>query len=276
MGIPEDITVISFDSIRFHVHQACLLAASSNMFDGFMPVVQYGWEQDAEEVNGQDVIYLPEAASVINVLLFAAYNRLPSTSILDVSRTSLSDLRLVIVALKTYGISVRSTISETSLMFATFASYCPIAALQVYIIAASNAPDLHAVAAYASQFLLSLDLSAITEEVAVEMGPLYLRKLFLLHLKRTKEFKWLIVGLPRPHRSLPHCDDINGKALKEAWTFATALLLSSSASPSMSNSEIDNAVASVMDQIACTECKESLRNHALNLKQQWSLVKKTI
>jgi len=38
MGIPEDITIVSLDLVRFHVHQACLLAASSNWFNGLMPI----------------------------------------------------------------------------------------------------------------------------------------------------------------------------------------------------------------------------------------------
>jgi len=282
MGIPEDVTVVSLDLIQFHVHQTCLLAATSNLFNGFMPIAsgllrqQLDWEQDVEEVQGLAIINLPEVASVINVLLFAVYNRIPSTSALDVSSTSLSDMRLVIVALKTYGIPIQTSVSETSLIFATFGSYCPIAALQVYTIAASNAPDLHALAVYASQFLLSLDLSTISDEVAVEMGPSYLRRLFVLHMERVHVLKRLVVVLPRPHRSSPHCDDTDGVALKEAWAYATAYLLWSGPSPSTSNSAIDNAMASIKDKVACDDCKESLRHHCLSLKRQWSLVEKTI
>ncbi len=280
MGIPEDITVVSLDLVHFHVHHACLLAASSNLFNGFMPIAsdllrQLDWEQGVEEVQSLAIIYLPEVSSVINVLLFAAYNRTPSTSVLDVSSTSLSEMCLAIVALKTYGIPIQTSASETSLIYATFASFCPIAALQVYVVAASHSPDLHALAVYASQFLLSLDLSTISDDEAVEMGPSYLRRLFLLHIERVHEFKQIVVVLPRPHRSLPHCDDTNGMALKEAWAFVTVYLLSnlwSGASPSTSNSGIDDAMDSVIDKIACKDCKESLRNHCLALKQQWSLV----
>jgi len=281
MGIPEDVTVVSLDLIHFHVHQTCLLAASSNLFNGFMPITrgllrQLDWDEDIEEVQGLAIINLPEVASVINILLFAVYNRIPSTSALDVSNTSLSEMRMAIVALKTYGIPIQTSVSETSLIFATFGSHCPIAALQVYTIAASNAPDLHALAVYASQFLLSLDLSTISDEVAVEMGPSYLRRLFVLHMERVHVFKQLVIVLPRPHRSSPHCDDTDGVSLKEAWAYATAYLLWSGASPSMSNSAIDNAMASVMDKIACNDCKDSMKNHCLSLKQQWSLVEKTI
>jgi len=285
MGIPEDVTIVSLDLVRFHAHQACLLAASSNLFNGLMPIIgnvlqQHEPRQDTVEASskdehGLDIINLPEVAPVINVLLFAAYNRMPSTSILDVSSTSLSDLRLAVAALKTYGIPVQGSLAETSLVFAIFASYCPIAALQVYTIAASNAPDMHAVAVYASQFLLSLDLSIITDEMADEMGPLYVQKLFSLHLERVQEFKRLIVRLPRPHRSSPHCKDTNGVALREAWAYASAYL-SWLVTPSTPNTVLDEAVASVMDKVACNDCKDSLRKHCLSLKQQWSLVKKTV
>ncbi len=136
-----------------------------------MPVVRYGWEQDVEEVNGQDVIYLPEAASVINVLLFAAYNRLPSTSILDVSRTSLSDFAFGHCSSE----DIRNIRSVDNLGDVTDVCHFRV------VLPDCSTPSVHYCSVECPRsarrrgvrfpILLSLDLSAITEEVAVEMGP---------------------------------------------------------------------------------------------------------
>lgn len=185
---------------------------------------------------------------------------------------SLSDLRMAVVSLKIYEIPIQTSVAQTSLIFCAFASHCPVAALQVYAIAASHAPDLHALAVYASQFLLSLNWSTMTDEMAIEIGATYLRRLYLLHRTRIQDFKQLTVGLPQPHEGLPHC---NGSGLREAWVFATAYL-SWSASPNTSISDIDKAMACVMDKAACNSCKELLRNRFRVFKHEWSLVKNTI
>jgi len=112
MGIPEDMTVISVDLVHFHVHQACILAASTNLFNGNVPIagllLQLS-ENDDEDVRskdeyGLDITKLPECGSVINVLLFAVYNRVPVPTQVEASNVSLSDLGVAIVSLTTYGI----------------------------------------------------------------------------------------------------------------------------------------------------------------------------
>jgi len=53
-GAPEDMTIISVDFVNFHVHQACLLAASSNLFNTFLSVGLAGLflQGSSEEAGG--------------------------------------------------------------------------------------------------------------------------------------------------------------------------------------------------------------------------------
>ena len=94
----------------------------------------------------------------------------------------------------------------------------------MYALAASHAPDLHHIAVHASRFLLSIEFSRITDEMASSMGPIYLLRLYTLLTGRTREFKRLLISAPKPHEPLPQCDS---KILREAWTLATAFLICS-------------------------------------------------
>lgn len=286
LGVPEDLAIISSDLVHFHVNQTYLLAMSSNMFNGFLPhtIPQHfeelepdgegsrAWTQDEQ---GRNILYLPESGKVLNILLFATYNRTPIVGQVAASDVSLPDLDMAVAALKTYGIPIQSAISENSLMFAAFASHCQrslTSALRVYAIAASYSPDLHALAVYASRFLLSLNLATVTDQLANELGPVYVRRLFSLHLERVQEFKRLMVGIPQAHGPLPYCNDTSGRTLNEAWAFATAYL-SWAASPDLPDSRIDDAMNAVMDRFTCNTCKELLQIRFQRLKQDWSLVK---
>lgn len=278
LGVPEDLTIISSDLVHFHVHQTYLLAMSSNMFNGLLPLVSSQRleeeTQDSEEQR-QNVLNLPESGAVLNILFFATYGGTPTAGQVTASDISLSNLSLALEALKTYGIPVQTAVSAGSLTFGAFASHCqnsPSSALQVYANAAAHAPGLHPLAVFASQFLLSLSLSTVTEEIACTMGPVYLRRLFSLHLERVQEFKQLMLGLPQPHGPEPPCNDTEGRALREAWALATAYL-TWAAAPAMPSSRIDDVMASVMDRCPCNECKERLRSRFLDLKQGWTLVK---
>ncbi|KLO19884.1 hypothetical protein SCHPADRAFT_898455 [Schizopora paradoxa] len=294
----EDLTIISSDLVHFRVHQARLLKTSSNMFNGLFPssgAQDFGEpkqddnlketeprstndEQDHEEQklegDSERTLYLPESGSVLNTLFCAAYNRSP----VDASHTSLSDLSLAVAALKKYGVPLETAAAERSFMFSAFASHCassPSFALEVYVIGAAHAPDLHALAVYASQFLLSLDLSTVSDETASALGVVYLRKLIALHFERVEQFKRQLVCLPQLHKPNVYCGASGGEALLRAWSLATTYL-SWAAAPDVPTSSIDRAMTSVMEMLTCDTCRVSLRNRFQNLKQEWAHVKKTI
>ncbi|KLO19883.1 hypothetical protein SCHPADRAFT_45125 [Schizopora paradoxa] len=279
LGLPEDITIISSDLVHFHVHQSYLLAASTNMFNDLLPLAGFAvlFEEPESSAEGVQAIalHIPETGAVVNLLLFAAYNRTAAEGSLDVSELSLPVISSTIYALKTYGIPLQSSLSEGSILLSAFGFHCSrstVTALQVYTFAASHAPDLHALAVYASEFLLSLNLASVTDEMANAMDATYLRRLFSLHIERVQGFKRLIVSHPQPHGPQPHCSDTDGRALKEAWAFGMAYL-SWAATADMQNSTIDAAMTSVMEKLACKTCKRVLRFSFETLKHDWSFVK---
>jgi len=93
----------------------------------------------------------------------------------DVTRSeSLSDLSSTIRALGDYGIPLETSLSESSMLFGLLSSHCQQSALDVYALATSHAPYLRPLAMHASSFLLSMEFSQISEQIAVTIGSVYL------------------------------------------------------------------------------------------------------
>ncbi len=189
--VPEDLVIMSSDSLQFYVHQNYLASISFNGFGGNIPLPPVCYEGLTAPLN-LPILYSQYSGAILKLILLAMYNT-------DVEATepiaTLAELSSSISALKAYGIPLQTYITTSSLIFTSFSSYChqPSHALTVYAIASSDCPGLHHLAVYASQFLLSLDLSSITDEMARQLDAVYLHKLFILHMNRVQEFKQLAV-----------------------------------------------------------------------------------
>lgn len=272
--VPADLILASVDSIRFHVHQDWLVAASINSFSGELSlplrrdvaIIDTGISATGDQ--GLPVLDLPYAGAVVNLLLCAVYNRTASDSTQH-PNTSLADLSDVVPALKEYGIPLQTSFAAPSVLYALMSSYCPHSALTVYAIAASHAPELHHLAEHASQFLLSFDLSTLTDEMASRMGAIYLRRLFMLHIDRAQAFRRLVLTPPNAHAPVARCDS---GSLKQAWALATAYL-TWSATPDVAETMIDAVLKAILDRAQCNACQVSLRQRFQDLKQSWALVK---
>lgn len=264
---PCDLLLVSVDSLRFHVHQGRLGAASTNSFGDKLPMPLIRADEQGSSGHGLPVLNLPYIGAVLNILLYIVYNRVGRIRNPD---PSLSDLSSTFLALKEYGAPLEASLSESSRLFGLFSSMCESGSpLDVYATAAFHAPDLHHVAVYASQFLLTLDLYSVTDELADKMGAVYLRRLFMLHVGRVDEFKKLIVGPPRAHTPTQQC---NAGTLLQVWALATAYL-TWAASPNVTATAIDNVLVSIIDRLNCHRCETSLRERFDMMKQKWSLVK---
>ncbi|KLO19881.1 hypothetical protein SCHPADRAFT_44688 [Schizopora paradoxa] len=215
---------------------------------------------------------LPYSSSVVNILLHVIYKE---DGRLRDETPSLADISSAIRALKEYGIPIKNSTSESSLLFSVMASHCESSkrgALDVYTLAASNAPDLHHIAVYASRFLLSLVISQIADDTCRSMGSVYLLRLCQLLVGRTQEFKRILLPTPRLHNPVPHCDT---RSLREAWTLVSAFLMWHAA-PDVGDETIDGLKDTIINRIQCTQCNESFTHRFDIMKQSWSLVKCTI
>jgi len=132
---------------------------------------------------------------------------------------------------------------------------------------------------HASQFLLSLKLSSITDEMALQIDAVYLHKLFALHRNRVREFKQLTVAQPRPpNHDNPQgspCTENNSEMWNELWAIICAFL-TWCATPDFKSATIRSVLPSVINRISCEVCKAALVDRFDELCDSWEAVKKTI
>ncbi|KLO19879.1 hypothetical protein SCHPADRAFT_898449 [Schizopora paradoxa] len=268
-----DLVLSAEDSVTFQVHRARLLAASTNGFNAKLPTLKLEESDVKVEPHVETLILdVPYSSAVVNILLHAVYKE---DGLLRVEIPSLTDIYFTICALKEYGIPCNASFSDTSLLFGVMAAHCqtsPLAALEVYALAAAHAPDLHHIAVYSSRFLLPLEFARITDEIAVAMGSVYLFRLSQLLVRRTQQFKRLLLPPPQLHEPSSHCDT---RVLREAWTLMTAFLMWYAA-PEVKDAVIDDLKDTIIDRIQCKRCREMLEQRLDTLKRAWALVKCTI
>lgn len=210
-------------------------------------------------------ISLPERASVFNLLAHAVYH-MPCTHF----SPSFEDLSDAVAVLSIYGLPLQTYLTKDSPLFDALLIYAPTRPLDLYALAATN--GIYELAVLTSPHLLSLNLSSLTDEIAVNIGPIYLKKLFLLHLGRTSALKELLQLPPHPHVPTPSCGFEDQRELTRAWALASAYL-TWNARPHTGASTIEAALRNLADHLSCELCKQSLQDRVHDLVVQWSAVR---
>ncbi|KAF5370046.1 hypothetical protein D9758_001104 [Tetrapyrgos nigripes] len=260
-SFPPDIALLSADSVFFYVHSQVLLGPSNNNFRCLIP--------NSSKDSGHDlVVHIPEQSPVLNVILHALYEMScahysPSFEVLTTAVNLLDE----------YGIDPKSQITPSSPLYTLLLSHAPLFPLDVYTLASKY--DLFDLAVSTSPHLLSFPLSSLTDEMAVNIGPKYLRRLFFLHIGRSDALKRLLLQPPHPHAPTPWCDFTDQKTLTRAWALASAYL-AWDARPDLSTSFLESALSPLVENLSCDLCKQALNDRIKNLIVQWSVVKRTI
>lgn len=183
---------------------------------------------------------------------------------------SFEDLSEAVNTLKMYGLPITTFLTSSTPLSIALLAHAPTRPLDLYALASSY--DLHELAVSTSPHLLSFSLPTLSDEMAAKIGPIYLKKLFFLHLGRTDALKRLLLPPPHPHAPTPTCDFMEQKKLTRAWALASAYL-TWDARPDMSASTMEAALHPLADHLQCDLCKQSLRDRIRDLVVQWSVVK---
>lgn len=260
--LAPDTVLLAFDGVFFYVHSPILLAASSNQFNHLLLSEQ-------SQTKGRDAILsVPEHSTVLNVILHIIY---------DISCAHYSPPFATLVTainhLPTYGISPKLIIVPSTPIYTLLLSHAPLFPLELYTLAASF--DLYDLAIATSSHLLSFPLATLTDEMAEQIGPIYLKRLFFLHFGRSDALKRVLLPPPHPHAPTPWCDFDEQKKLTRAWALASAYL-AWDARPDLSTSTIEAALRPLAEHLTCEQCQQGLRDRIKNLVVQWSVVKRTI
>ncbi|ELU45812.1 hypothetical protein AG1IA_00175 [Rhizoctonia solani AG-1 IA] len=289
-----DIVLFSTDNVFFYSHRSTLLRESANQFGG---VLMENDEMD-EEVDvskpmaGLDLtaptptlVVVPYPADVVNVILHLIYG-------FPVQRYQppASVLRQVLPALVALGYNLHAFVTPHSELFLLLVQAAASNPLPMYTLAAQHSLEQLAVAI--SPFTLSGPLSDITDEMAQQMGPIYLKRLFckfvllfacsapvltrhnsVLHLGRTDALKRLLLPPPVPHPLTPgfECDVDAQKALARAWALACAYVVVEGRPDSLAASLIPLGA-----HLRCSLCRRSMEERVNSLLSGWNAVKCTI
>ncbi|KAH7904402.1 hypothetical protein BJ138DRAFT_1119451 [Hygrophoropsis aurantiaca] len=258
---PTDIMLLSSDSVFFHVHRIVLRAASQNAFKLVIP-------PSFAPISRGHMVAVSETSTVLNIVLHTIYGRTCSDY-----APSFEDLSAAVRALVDNDVSLEGYISPATPLGNHILTYAPCRALEIYILAARYC--LNDLAIAASRHLLSCNLSSITDDMAVDMGPIYLRRLFTLHTERLESLKRILMPPPHPHPATSTCKFGDQSKVVRAWTLATAYLIWDSRVDLTANN-IRAAIIPMEEHLKCLLCREALRSRTNTLIVQWASIKETI
>jgi len=271
-GILPDIVIVSSDAVHFYVYSLVLLSASHSEFGGLLTGVQLaldspGGQFERWDRSGLPMFLVQEIGSVFNIVLHTVHGTIEVVRPL-LAALSLPNLTSVVAAINKYGIPLERSVAPSSPLYDALASHCPTTPLAVFILGASFSPASHEIAKYASQFLLSFDLSIVTDEVAILIGAVHMKRLYALQSNRKSAFKQLIVSPPSMHSPTPACD---ATELAQVWGLGTALL-SWIASADVNNAAIEGVLHSLHGKLGCNKCRSALRRRGHQLVTDWASV----
>ncbi|KAF9482932.1 hypothetical protein BDN70DRAFT_874347 [Pholiota conissans] len=259
---PSDTIFRSSDTVLFYVHCNTILKASRQAFEIFLKAPL------SEPQFRNAVIDIPETSSILNIILNTVYGQSCAKNSPD-----FDDLEKAVDQMPLYGIPPTKHLLPDTPLFDTLISHAPIYPIRVYALAGKfNAYEL---AVKTSSHLLSYRLSELTDELAIKMGAIYLRRLMTLHMTLIDTLKTIILQPPPPHPSTRTCDFVEQKKLSRAWALAASYLAWDSR-PDLSIHQMQNTLAALGDYMDCDQCKEVLGVRVKEVVVKWVNVKRTI
>ena len=233
---PTDVLLLSSDNVYFCVHSITLLHHSLNKFGGYLKeVIQ--------------PIPLSSHSEVINLALYALYDLNPSAF-----NPTTGLMTQALLFLIDHGILPKDCITPTNPFCESVHKLGVQSPLETFMMVAYF--DLEHLAIDVSRNLLNLALQDITEQVALMIGPTYLRRLFWLHLGRIDRLKRLMFQVPEAHGQNKDCYDSEQRLLQLEWR-SLAVALAPEATPAMGPSQLYKAFLPITQKNSlCPDCVE--------------------
>ena len=127
-----------------------------------------------------------------------------------------------------------------------------------------------------SQQTLSVPINTLTEEDAVTMGALYLRRLFFLHAGRSTALKKIIGQGLKLHRPTQSCTAEEQETLRVNWHAVAAGILTREELQDWQAASLVSTFGPLTGQTKCAICRESIQNRVSEIVQDWMTVRRTI
>ncbi|RPD58886.1 hypothetical protein L227DRAFT_179400 [Lentinus tigrinus ALCF2SS1-6] len=254
-GAAPDLLIVTSDAVHFHVHTRSILALSTNAFNRAL----------ASPVN---TLVVMETAAVMNVVLNVLYG----WSCI-VYEPEFEDVVVALAALVKYGASLPTLAVAPLPLFDLLLAQAPLHAIDIY--ASAGQYELEDVAVAVSAHLLAFSPSQLTDELALQMGPVYFKRILDLQQNRLLALKGIVLDPPAKHPPTLTCNIASRDELTTSWALATAQLVWD-ACPSISTDALQSAFERTCTGISCPDCRIKLQSRVQEVTRAWSAVKRTI
>jgi len=257
-----DIIFLSADVAMFYVHRD-RIASSSPRWASMVPTTC-----ERASAGSLPMVTLPENSVVLDVMLRAIYQLSDPQH-----NPAIETIVSAVDALEKYGVRIKTLFEPTSQLFKLVLRHAPLRPLETYAFAAQH--GLEALAVLVSPYLLSVDISSISDDTAIQIGPIYFKRLIVLQHSRLTSLRGIIYSPPYPHPPMAKCDLFSRTAVSRAWNLASAQLLIMGKAD-LSTSDIQAILGSLANSIQCPMCAEGLNNRVREVTSQWLLLDRTI
>ncbi|KAJ3550707.1 hypothetical protein NMY22_g285 [Coprinellus aureogranulatus] len=204
----SDLVLSSSEGVLFWVHSNIISNVSDAALAAFLAHPTSVWGSDGSMI----VVSLSLSAKILNIIIHIIYGKCCA-----VNSPSLEDLAEAVDRLPQYHLSPRVLIHPGAPIFTLLTSYVALYPLEVYSLAAHH--DVHCLAEKASSHLLCFTLAKIDDSTATRIGPIYLKRLFLLQSDRVEALKHILSQPPTFHVATDECTLRDQKLkLTRAWT----------------------------------------------------------
>jgi hypothetical protein len=263
-----DVIFNTSDMVLFYAHSHVLGCYSS---EAFSRVLQSPTEKNetTHDIAGPDIIHdVPDSSSVFNIILHALYGTSPSQN-----SPAFDTLTAAVDRMMFYGINPKDLITKQTPLYQLLLSHAPLYPLQLYSLAGRQGLEDLAVAS--SSHLLGFPIPTLPDDIAKQMGAVYLKRLLCLHFNRTNALKQILLAPPHPHPPTKECDFTQQKVLTRAWGLVSAHL-AWEARPDLSTSSMRKAFQPLTESLTCKLCQSGLEKRVKDIINQWAGEKITI
>jgi hypothetical protein len=200
----SNLIFVTSDQVLLYLNSDIMRKHSKQAFEGLI--------RNADvSAKGERTIRIPELSDVLEVVGLFLYGRA-----FDAQIPPLRTLINALHAMSRYDIDPHPYLVPGNPCYDNLLSYSPRFPLEVYTLAAQL--DAEPLAIATSTYLLSMSMSTITDEMALQIGARYLKRLMDLHHTRSKLLVDALFEPPRPHAPTRECNFSDQKKLREAWS----------------------------------------------------------
>ncbi|TFK26562.1 hypothetical protein FA15DRAFT_667252 [Coprinopsis marcescibilis] len=265
-SFPSDIIFASTDNVLFYVHSRVIAQSEETAFLPYLHHPQNAYDRE------HNIVAIPEGSTTLSIILHTLYGSSSAPN-----SPNFMTLSAAVDRMPVYGITPKRHILPGTHLFNQLMMYAPLQAIYVYALAAHH--GLAEVAMKTSSHLLGFNLSTIDDDIAQKIGPTYLKRLFLLHLRRTETLKKLLSQAPHPHAPKKDCTFEDQKKFNRAWVLTTAYLLFEGR-PDLSTHRIqvafDSLTNALVSNSGCRDCLGTANAKIREIIVNWASVKCTI